>query len=101
MYRGRDKNIPEKKKSKKAKYLSNKALQIAEERWKVKGKREKERYVQLNAEFQRIPRTDKVFLNEQCKEIEENNKMEKTRDVFKKSRYIKGMFHAKMDMVKK
>ena len=72
-------------------------LQIAEKRSKVKGKGEKERYIHLNAEFQRIARRDKkVFLSEQCKEIEENNRMGKTRDLIKKIRDTKGTFHAKM-----
>ena len=82
-------------------WLSEEALQIAEERREVKGKGEKERYTQLNAEFQRIARKDKkVFLNEQCKEIEENNRMGKTRDLFKKIGDIKGSFHAMMCMIK-
>ena len=73
------------------------ASQIAEERRESKGKGEKERYTQLNAEFQRIARRDKkAFLSDQCKEIEENNRMEKTRDLFKKIRDTKGTFHAKM-----
>ena len=77
------------------------ALQIAEKRRDVKGKGEKERYINLNAEFQRIARRDKkAFLSDQCKEIEENNKMEKTRDLFKKIRDTKGMFHAKMGTIK-
>ena len=81
--------------------MSEEALQIAEERRKGKGKGEKERYTQLNAEFQRIARRDKkVFLNEQCKEVEENNRMEKTRDLFKKIRDTKGTFHAKMCTIK-
>ena len=79
------KTIPKKKKCKKAKWLSEEALQIAEERREVKVKGERKRYTQLNAEFQRIARRDKkVFLREQCKEVEENNRMEKTRDLFKK-----------------
>ena len=87
---------PKEKKCKKAKWLSE-ALQIAEERRKVKGQEERERYIQLNAEFQRIARRHKKdFLNEQCKEIEENNRMGKARDLFKKTGYIKGAFHAKM-----
>ena len=74
------KTIPKKKKCKKAKWLSEKVLQIAEKRYEAKGKGEKERYIHLNAEFQRIARRDKkAFLSEQCKEIEENNRMEKTR----------------------
>ena len=77
------------------------ALQIAEKRREVKGKGEKERYMHLNAEFQRIARRDKkAFLSDQCKEIEENNGMGKTRDLFKKSRDIKGTFHAKMGTIK-
>ena len=85
------KTILKKKKCKKAKWLSQEALQIAEKRRKVKSKREKERYTHLNAEFQRIARNDKkAFLSDQCKEIEENNRMEKTRDLFKKIRDTKG-----------
>ena len=87
--------IPKKKKCKKAKWLSDKALQIAVKR-KAKGKGEKERYSHLNAKFQRLPRREKkAFLSDQCKEIEENNKMGKTRDLFKKIRDTKGTFHAK------
>ena len=79
------KNIPKKKKCKKAKWLSEEALPIAEKRREVKGKGEKERYTHLNAEFQRIARRDKkAFLRDQCKEIEENNRMGKTKDLFKK-----------------
>ena len=89
--------IPKKKKCKKAKWLSGEALQIAEKRRKAKGKGEKEKYSHLNAEFQRIPRKDmKAFLNDQCKEIAENNRMGKTRDLFKKIRDTKGVFHTKM-----
>ena len=78
------KTIPKKKKCKKAKWLSEKALQIAEERREAKDKGERDRYTQLNAEFQRIARRDKkAFLNEQCKEIEKNNRMGKTRDLLK------------------
>ena len=81
------KTIPKKKKCKKAKWLSEKALQIAEKRREVKGKGEKERYTHLNAEFQRLARRDKkAFLRDQCKEIEESNRMGKTRDLFKKIR---------------
>ena len=88
-------NIPNKKKCKKAKWLSQEALQIAVKRREVKGKREKERYTHLNAEFQRIARRDKkAFFSHQCKEIEENNRMGKTRDLFKKIRDTKGTFHA-------
>ena len=91
------KTIPKKKKCKKAKWLSEEALQIAGEKREVKSKAERERYSQLNAEFQRIARRDKkAFLNDQSKEIEENNKMGKTRDLFKKIRDIKGAFHAKI-----
>ena len=79
--------IPKKKKCRKAKWLSDKALQIAEKRRQAKGKGEKERYTHLNAEFQRIARRDKkALLSDQCKEIEENNRMGKTRDLFKKIR---------------
>ena len=93
--------IPKKKKCKKAKWLPEKALQIAEERREVKYRREKERYTHLNAEFQRIARRDKKdFLSDQCKEIEENNKMGKTRDLFKNIKDIKGTFHAKMGTLK-
>ena len=84
------KTILKKKKCKKAKWLSEEALQIAEKRKDAKGKGEKERYTHLNAEFQRIPRRDKkAFLSDQCKEIEENNRMGKTRDHFKKIRRTK------------
>jgi len=93
--------IPKKKKFKKAKWLSEEALQIAVERKEVKSKGEKERYKHLNAEFQRVARRDKkAFLSDQCKEIEENNKMGKTRDLFKKIRDTKGIFHAKMGSIK-
>ena len=85
------KTIPKKKKCKKPKRLSEEALQIAEERREAKGKGKRERYTQVNAEFQRIARRDKkVFLSEQCKEIEENNKMGKTRDLLKKTGDITG-----------
>ena len=87
------KTIPKKKKCKKAKWLSEEALQIAVKRREVKSKGEKERYSHLNAEFQRIARIDKkAFLSDQCKEIEENNRMGKTRDLFKKIRDTKGNF---------
>ena len=83
--------IPKKKKRKKAKWLSEEALQTAEKRREVKGKGKKERYTHLNAEFQRIARKDKkAFLSEQCNEIEENNRMEKTTDLFKKIKDTKG-----------
>ena len=95
------KTISKKKKFKKAKWLSEKALQIAVKRREVKGKQEKERYTQLNAEFQRIARRDKkAFLSDQCKEIEENNRMGKTRDLFKKIRDTKETFHAKMGSIR-
>ena len=95
------KNIPKKKKCKKAKWLSEEALHIAEKRREVKGKGEKERYIHLNADFQRIAwRDKKAFLSDQCKEIEENNRMGKTRDLFKKIRDTKGTFHAKMGSIK-
>ena len=82
------------------KWLSE-ALQIAEERREVKGKGERQRYTQLNAEFQRIPSRDKkASFNEQCKEIQENNKMGKTRDLFKKTGDIKGTFHVRMSMIR-
>ena len=93
--------IPKKKKCKKAKWLSEEALQIAEKRREETGKGEKERYTYLNAEFQRISRRDKkVFLSDQCKEREENNRMGKTRNIFKKIRNTKGTFHAKMGSIK-
>ena len=89
--------IPKKKKYKKAKWLSEEALQIAVKRREAKGKGEKERYTHLNAEFQRIARRDKkAYLSDQCKEIEENNRMEKIRDLFKKIRNTKGTFYSKM-----
>ena len=95
------KTIPKKKKYKKEKWLSEEAIYIAEKRREAKGKEEKERYTYLNAEFQRIARRDKkAFLSDQCKEIEENNRMGKTRDFFKKIRDTKGTFHAKMGSIK-
>ena len=95
------KTIPKKKKCKKAKWLSEEALQIAMKRREVKSKGGKERYTHLNADFQRIARRDKkACLSDQCKEIEENNKMGKTRDLFKKIRDTKGTFHAKMGSIK-
>ena len=91
------KAIPKKKKCKKAKWLSEEALQINVKIREVKGKGEKERYTHLNAEFQRIARRDKkAFLSDQCKEIEENNRMQKARNLFKKIRDTKGIFHAKI-----
>ena len=95
------KTIPKKKKCKKAKWLSEESLQIADKRREMKGKGEKERYAHLNAEFQRTARRDKkAFLSDQCKETEENNRMGKTRDLFKKIRDTKGTFHAKMSPIK-
>ena len=95
------KTIPKKKKCKKAKWLSEEALQIAQKRREVKGKREKERYAQVNAEFQRIARRDKkAFLSSQCKGIEENNRKAESRDLFKKIRDPKRIFHAKMGTIK-
>ena len=89
------------KKHKKAKWLSGKALQIAVKSREAKSKGEKERYKLLNAELQRIARRDKkAFLSDQCKEIEQNNRMGKTRDLFKKIRDTKGTFHAKMSSIK-
>ena len=95
------KTVTKKKKCKKAKWLSEEVLQIAVKRREMKNKGEKERYTHLNAEFQRIARRDKkAFLSDQWKEIEENNRMGKTRDIFKKIRDIKGTFHAKMGTIK-
>ena len=95
------KTIPKKKKCKKAKWLFEEDLQIAVKRREAKSKGKKERYTHLNAEFQRIARKDKkAFLSDQCKEIEENNRMGKTRDRFKKIRDTKGTFHAKMGSIK-
>ena len=94
------KTIPKKQKCKKAKWLSEEALQIAEKRRELKRKGEKERYTHLNAEIQRRARDKKAFLSDQCKEIEENNRMGKTRDRFKKVRHTKGTFHAKMGKIK-
>ena len=89
------------KKCKKAKWLPQEASQIAVKRREAKGKGEKERYTHLNAEFQRIARRDKkAFFHDQCKEVEENNRMGKTRDLFKKIRDTKGTFHAKMGSIK-
>ena len=95
------KTIPMEKKCKKAKWLFGEALQIAVKRREAKSKGKKERYKHLNTEFQRIAKRDKkAFLSDQCKEIEENNRMGKTRDLFKKIRDTKGTFHAKMDTIK-
>ena len=97
----RIKTIPKKKKCKKAQWLSEKALQITEKRREAKGKGEKERYSHLNAELERTARrVKKAFLSEQCKEIEENNRMGMTRELFKKIRDTKGTFHAKMGSIK-
>ena len=95
------KTIPKKKKCKKAKWLSGEALQIVVKRREAKDKGEKEIYTHLNAEFQRIARRDKkAFLSDQCKEKEENNRMRKTTDLFKKIRDTKGIFHVKMGSIK-
>ena len=95
------KGFPKKNKCKKAKWLSEEVLQTAEKRREAKGKGDKERYTHVNAEFQRIARRGKkAFLSDQCKEIEENNRMGKTRDVFKKIRDTKETFHAKMHTIK-
>ena len=98
---GSDQVHPQKKKCKKAKWLSEKALQIAVKTRETKGKGEKERYTYLNAEFQRIARRDKnAILSNQCEETEENNRMGKTSDLFKNIRDTKGIFHAKMITIK-
>ena len=95
------KTMPNKKKCKKVKWLSEETLQMAVKRKEAQSKGGKERYFQLNAEFQRIARSDKkAFLSDQCEEIEENNGMGKTRDLFKKIRDNKGIFHAKMGSIK-
>ena len=95
------KTIPKKKKCKKATWLSEEALQIAVKGRQMKSKGEKERYTHLNTEFQRRARREKkAILSDKCKEIEKNNKMGKTRDLFKKIRDIKGTFHAKMGLIK-
>ena len=99
--RGRDQDHPQEKEMQKGKMVVWEALQIAEKRREANSKGEKERYTHLNAEFQRIARTDKkTFLSNQCKEIEENNRMGRTRDLFKKIRDTKGTFHAKMGSIK-
>ena len=96
-----NKTIPMEKKCKKAKWLSGEAFQIAVQRREAKSKGEKERYRHRNAEFQRIARRNKkAFFSNQCKEIEEKNRMGKTRDIFKKMRDTKGTFHAKMGLIK-
>ena len=95
------KTIPKEKKCKKAKWRSEEALQISVKRREAKSKEENKRYKHLNAEFQRIARRDEqTFLSDQCKETEENNRMGKTRDLFKKIRDTKGTFHAKMGLIK-
>ena len=95
------KNIPKKRKCKKAKWLSEEALQIAMKKREVKGNGERERYTHLNAEFQTLARRDKkAFLSDQCKEVEENNTEGKTRELLKKIRDTKGTFHAKMGSIK-
>ena len=95
------KTIPKKKKCRKAKWLSEEALQVAEKRREAKGKWKKERYTHLNAELQRMVQRDKkAFPSDQCKEIDENNKMGKTRNLFKKIRDTKWTFHAKMGTIK-
>ena len=95
------KTTPQKRNAIKAKWLSEEAIQIAVKRWEMKSKGEKERYTNFNAECQRIARRDKkAFRSDQCKEIEENNRKEKTRDLFKKIRDTKGTLHAKMGTVR-
>ena len=95
------KNIPKEKKCQEAKWLSEEALQITEKRREMTGKEERERHTQLRTEFQRVARRDKkAFLGDKCKEMEENNTMGKTRDLFKKIRETKGTFHAKMGTIK-
>ena len=95
------KTIPKETKRKKAKWLSEEGLQTVEKRREAKSKGEEERYTHLNAEFQRIGRRDKkAFFSDQCKEIEENNEMGKTKDLFKEIRDTKGIFHAKIGLVK-
>ena len=102
MYRRQGSRPSSGKRNAKVKMVAEEALQIAEKRREAKGKGEKERYKHLNAEFQRITRRDKkAFLSDQCKEIEENNRMGKTRDLFKKIRDSKGTLHAKMGTIRK
>ena len=102
LYRGQESRpSPRKRDARKAKWLSEASLQIAVKRREAKSKGERERYTYLNAEFQRLARRDKkASLRDQCKEIEENNRMGKTRDLFKKIRDTKGTFHAKMGLIK-
>ena len=98
---GSDQDHPQEKEMQKAKWFSEEALKIAEKRREVKSKGENERYTHLNAEFQRLERRDKkAFLIDKCKEIEENNRLGKTRDLFKKIRNTKGTFHVKMGKIK-
>ena len=99
LYRRQGSKPSPKKKCRKAKWLSGEALQIAVKRREAKSKGEKERYTHLNAEFQRIARRDKKTFSDQCREIEENNRMGKTRDLFKKIRDTKGAFHTKMGTI--
>ena len=94
------KSIPQEKKCKKAKLLSEEDLQISEKRREAKGKGEKERYTNLNAGFKKQQEDNKAFLSDQCKEIEVNNRMGKTRNLFKKIRYTEGIFHAKRDRIR-
>ena len=96
---GSNQNHPKENKCKKVKCLSEEASQIAEERRKAKSKEERERYPKLNTEFLRKARRDKAFLNEKCKGIKENNRMSKTRDLFKKTGDIKGAVHVRMSMI--
>ena len=102
MYRRQESRpSPRKRNAKRVKWLSQEALQIAVKRREVKSKGEKEKYIHLNTDFQGIARRDKkAFLSNQCKEVEENNRMIKTRDLFKKTRDTKGTFHAKMGSIK-
>ena len=98
---GSDQGHIQEKETQKGKWLSDEALQTAEKRGEAKGKGEKEKYTHLNAEFQRIARRDKkAFLSDQCKEIEQNTRMGKTRNFYKKIKDTKGTFHAKMDTIK-
>ena len=94
------KTIPKKKESEKAKWLSQEASQIAEERIEAKRKGERERYIQLNTAFQRRAQREKVFFNKQCMKLEKNNKRGKSTDLFRKIGNIKGTFHSKMGMIK-
>ena len=101
LYRRKNQDHPQEKEMQKAKWLPEEAVQIAVKRWEMKSKGEKERYTDFNAECQRIARRDKkAFRSDQCREIEENNRKEKTRDLFKKIRDTKGTLHAKMGTVR-